>query len=350
MVGKLVSGLKWWLPLVLAVSAASLALGGSPTAGPGFMSRTACLKCHKGQAMKDTVHARLPVGTLRLDKLECEACHGPGEAHVVESGVKEKIVRRPAARVVKDLCLACHPKDRADLAAWKRDAHYQHPDLDCLTCHDIHSGKNVAQLVKGQNDLCLGCHQDIGAQFARPYRHPLGQGQLECADCHNVHGNDRMRGRPAARHAMCTKCHSEVKGPFMHEHKAVTDDEGCLNCHQPHGGAARKLLKQTDNQLCLVCHQDELVLNPITTGSDRRSRTTTEHSRLPVFQGRCATCHGTPFNPVVGVHTIAVPAHECALCHASIKGVDHTRFIAQGRCIDCHTDIHGSNHSRAFLD
>lgn len=348
MLGKTFSGSKWLFPILLVLAVAHLAVGESPTSAPGMMGKDTCLSCHTDY-MKDTVHARLNPKTPRIANLECEACHGPGEAHVSEGGAKDKI-RKPEPRRVKDLCAGCHPKDRSEMAAWKRDPHHQQPEMGCLSCHDFHFNKFPSLLKKPQKDLCLGCHQDIGAQFSRPFHHPLGEGQLECASCHEPHTNDRASGRPGRRNDLCVGCHSEVKGPFMWEHKAVTEDQGCLNCHTPHGGSSRKLLKQADNQMCLECHQSQLLVPSFIPGAGTGSRVTLEHSRLPNFQNRCVVCHGTPFNPMVGVHTTKVPAGECNLCHTSMKGVDHTRFVAQGRCVDCHTDIHGSNHSRAFLD
>jgi len=365
MLGKTFSGLKWVLPILLVLAVGHLAGGESPasapvlapTTAPGMMGKDVCLSCHTDK-MKETLHSRLHPKTPRIANLECEACHGPGEGHVTEGGAKDKI-RKPTPKIVKDLCAGCHPKDRSLMAAWNRDPHHTEPEISCVTCHDIHAAKLASQLVKPQKDPCLGCHPDVGAQFSRPFHHPLGEGQLECVSCHEPHTNDRFAGRPGKKNELCVKCHTEVKGPFTWEHKAVTDDQGCLNCHQPHGGTSRKLLKQSDNQMCLQCHQDQLFVPSIIPGAGGRSEVTIEHSRRPALQGKCAKCHGSPFSPLVGLHNKAVTPSECSLCHTEIKGrehttsgqgVDHTRFIAQGRCVDCHTDIHGSNHSRKFLD
>jgi len=314
-----------------------------------IMGKDTCLQCHPDQ-MKNTVHSRLHPKSPNLGKLECETCHGSGEAHVAAGGGQGSINAKPSPKVIKDACAACHPKDRSQIAAWNRDAHHQNTEMSCLSCHDIHDKKEFSQLRKTQVELCFSCHQDKKAEFARPFHHPVGEGKMECSDCHDPHTNDRRVGRPAGKNAICTKCHTEVKGPFMWEHKATTDEGGCLNCHQPHGGTSRKLLKMTENALCLQCHQEQLAMTSFIGGAGSKSRSTQEHSRMPALQGRCGTCHVAPIPAPVGNHTAKVSAGECSLCHTSIKGIDHTLNITRGRCVDCHTDIHGSNHSRAFLD
>lgn len=340
----------WAMLAVIALIVVLFGQSGMAAAPATNMGKESCAQCHKSHG-KDTVHARLNKATRGLDRLECETCHGNGEAHVTSGGKKDAITLHPKKDLVKSLCLTCHPSDKTETTHWKRDVHFGRAELDCLSCHNIHSNKHPAMLkVANKNELCLSCHQEAKAEFNRPYHHPIGEGQLECAECHDPHQTENTITSAGKKNATCLKCHSEVRGPFMWEHKAVTDDAGCLNCHQPHGATSRKLLKQTDNQLCLNCHLSELTLSSGIADTNRISRTTMEHSRLPALQNRCADCHGTPFTPMVGAHGTKVANTECRLCHTDIKGIDHTRYISEGRCVDCHTDIHGSNHNRAFLD
>ena len=341
----------WAVLAAIAVIVVLCSQNGMAAAPAANMGKESCAQCHESQG-KDTVHARLNKATRGLDRLECENCHGNGEAHVTGGGDKSKITRRPAAELVKNTCLTCHPINQTESAHWKRDVHFEQAKMDCLSCHDFHSNKNPSMLKNpSKNELCLSCHQETKAELSRPYHHPVGEGQLECIECHDVHKIENKMTRGADKNAICAKCHTEVRGPFMWEHKAVTDDAGCLNCHQAHGATSRKLLKQTDNQLCLSCHQADLTLAARISNPNRSTAASIEHSRLPAMQGRCATCHGTPFNPLVGpTHSVKVPNTDCRYCHADIKGIDHTKYLTEGRCVDCHTDIHGSNHNRAFLD
>lgn len=341
----------WTVLAAIAVIVVLFVQNGMAAAPAANMGKETCAQCHESQG-KDTVHARLNKATRGLDRLECESCHGNGEAHVTGAGQKDLITRKPKSELVKSLCLTCHPINKTESAHWKRDVHFGQAEMDCLSCHDIHSNKNPSMLkTASKNDLCISCHQEAKAEFNRPFHHPIGEGQLECAECHDPHRTENKIARAGGKNDICLKCHSEVRGPFMWEHKATTDDAGCLNCHQPHGGTSRKLLKQTDNQLCLGCHQSDLALSARISNPIRSTAASIEHSRLPALQNRCATCHGAPFSPIAGpTHSTKVSNTECRLCHADIKGIDHTRYLSEGRCVDCHTDIHGSNHNRAFLD
>ncbi len=80
-----------------------------------IMGKDTCLQCHPDQ-MKNTVHSRLHPKSPNLGKLECETCHGSGEAHVAAGGGKGSINAKPLPKVIKDACAACHPKDRSQLA------------------------------------------------------------------------------------------------------------------------------------------------------------------------------------------------------------------------------------------
>lgn len=312
------------------------------------IGRDMCLSCHEG-CLAGTIHGRLPKKTYERGKMECESCHGPGSAHAEAEGDTSLIRLRPTPEQVRKMCFACHPNDRSASGDWKRGVHAARADMDCLTCHDFHHAKNPSQLRKPVEEGCLECHPNVKADFARPYRHPLGEGGMTCVSCHDPHAERAGLAREGDRNAMCLACHSEVRGPFMWEHKALTEGKGCLNCHQAHGGSARKLLKQSDNALCLQCHQGVFAVGAVGTGF---SKATVEHSRMPAFQDRCGACHtlAPAFNPTAPGHYQKVPFNECANCHGDFKGIDHTKFLTRGRCVDCHTDIHGSNHNRGFLD
>ncbi|MBF0501830.1 MAG: hypothetical protein HQM09_16960 [Candidatus Riflebacteria bacterium] len=312
------------------------------------VGRDTCLGCHEG-IMSKSIHGQLSPKYPGLATLDCENCHTKMEPHASSSGASASVRVSPAT--MKTNCLVCHPQDKTLSAAWKSGAHYGLAEKDCTMCHTFHKNDQPAQLKTSQIELCQSCHEDVKAEFSRPYKHPLADGQVECSSCHDPHEVQHAAGKLLTKPTKCLDCHSEIRGPFMFAHKAITDQDSCMNCHNPHGGTARKLLKTTDNQLCLNCHQAELLLSSyLPNTGDQRSQARMEHSRIPQLQSQCKNCHIPLTNPVVGVHTSKVPMSECTLCHASIRGIDHTRYITSGRCIDCHTDIHGSNHNRAFLD
>jgi DmsE family decaheme c-type cytochrome len=93
----------------------------------------------------------------------------------------------------------------------------------------------------------------------------------------------------------CYTCHMEKRGPFVHNHRPVSDD--CTNCHMPHGTTADNLLKARPPMVCYQCHSG----------------------------------HGTP-----GVAGIAPAISTSAKANSNIEQ-------ARG-CLNCHTEIHGSNN------
>ncbi len=117
----------------------------------------------------------------------------------------------------------------------------------------MHSESSLASKV---DQLCSACHQDVQAQFARPFRHRLNEGALSCVDCHSPHGEAGawQTSRFAGNETACVRCHGEKRGPFPFEHAPVRM-EACSTCHEPHGSVnPRMLTRQNVGQLCLECH------------------------------------------------------------------------------------------------
>ena len=73
----------------------------APAAASPLMGKDTCLQCHP-ERMKNTVHSRLHPKSPNLGKLECETCHGSGEAHVAAGGGKGSINAKPEPKVIKD--------------------------------------------------------------------------------------------------------------------------------------------------------------------------------------------------------------------------------------------------------
>jgi DmsE family decaheme c-type cytochrome len=147
-----------------------------------------------------------------------------------------------------------------------------------------------------QAEVCFTCHKEQRAQFNKQSHHPAIEGKVACSDCHNVHGSagPKLMKRDSVVET-CYTCHMEKRGPFVHNHRPVSDD--CSNCHMPHGTTADNLLKARPPLVCYQCHSG----------------------------------HGTP-----GVAGVAPGVTSSPKANT---------FIEQGRgCLNCHTEIHGSNN------
>jgi DmsE family decaheme c-type cytochrome len=306
------------LILVLAAAAARDARAGG-AAAPGTAPPTpayspqgadTCLGCHASNptvmAIFRTKHARPgdPRGPFGHGGLQCEACHGPGGAHVDAMGDTTKIIAfgpksHSSVQQQNENCLGCHRSNAAH--DWASSAHAA-SDVACTSCHRLHAAKDPVQTAAGQIEVCAGCHQAEHADLDKLSRHPLREGKMACTSCHSPHGSTA----PAqlVRNTVnetCTSCHAEYRGPFLWEHQPVTED--CTNCHDPHGSAQPALLKMRPPFLCQTCHE--------------------------------GAGHPSIVNTPQGLAGGGAPS----------------AFLLAGGCINCHSQIHGSNHpsGRAFM-
>lgn len=259
-----------------------------PAAKNEYVTSATCASCHEDLARKFTrsPHQVLETSASKGWKEQsCESCHGPGQAHV-DAGDGSKIVvfqGRPA-REINQNCLSCHA--RAATHAGGGNSLHGKNQLGCTDCHSIHQPKEAAHLLAGQPDqLCISCHRETQAAFAKPFRHRLKEGAIRCIDCHEPHGgmNPRQMKVAVGNEAACVKCHSDKRGPFAFEHAAMRL-EGCMGCHEPHGSANPKiLLRHRQHLLCLECHS--------TSPGILASQPPAFHDlRSPRFQN-CTTCH-----------------------------------------------------------
>lgn len=153
-----------------------------------------CGACHTTGYSNGGNQDNLPgiMGSWNEAGVRCEACHGPGSLHADNPKGIHMLVNTDSS-----LCRQCHEYvPTADLEV--KNGFIQHSDqygdlsqskhqvLDCLTCHDPHSG--VVQLavagVQTTNLQCQDCHWQE-AQFQNNPRHVAVQ--IGCTDCHMPH-------------------------------------------------------------------------------------------------------------------------------------------------------------------
>jgi DmsE family decaheme c-type cytochrome len=297
-----------------AVPAASAA-GSKPQE---FAGNEKCKTCHPGewkQFYKNPHFKSLASGKETPERTGCEGCHGPAKAHILAGGGKTTIPRAFTLMNPQQIirtCLTCHAKD-FNRASIRRSEHTQH-NVACTECHSSHhpvTDKNL--LVKNQPELCYQCHADVRAMFNMPSKHRVNEGLMKCTDCHNAHGGftpsfgmgqtSKMLHMGSSGEQPCLNCHVDKKGPFQFEHE-VSQTDGCIACHKPHGSTTGALLiRNTVGQLCLECH----------TGTGNFAA----NNRKGITVPDSAT------------HSMIDPAYQ--------------------RCTGCHVRIHGSNAHYRFL-
>jgi DmsE family decaheme c-type cytochrome len=264
-----------------------------------------CLLCHSAQpaaiAIFDTKHAvptdpRSPFGE---GQLQCEACHGPGGAHI--SPVRRGEPRIPLIRFSADsitpvsdqnaMCLGCHDGDSG--FGWHGGPHDGN-QVACADCHTVHSGRDAVLSTATQPEVCHQCHQTVRTESIKPYSHPLQAGKLSCTACHSPHGATvELQLVRQTVNDTCYQCHAEKRGPFLWEHAPAAED--CSLCHAPHGSNYPAMLTQRAPFLCQSCHSQA------------------GHPSLAYGPDGLAT--GTP-----------------------------SVYLLGQSCMNCHSQVHGSNH------
>ncbi len=258
-----------------------------------------------GSAVCQTCHASL-AGRFQhawhaQQGVRCEDCHGGGSLHVQGRGDVSKIVsfRRLPPKSANAVCLRCHAQG-SQTRHWITGAHAAN-GVRCIDCHSIHTAAPARPGMIGEtleagytasaasispdaraafasrsrmNDTCLRCHPQQRAQLNLPYHHPLREAKITCVDCHDPHGGAAGNNlRRANVNQLCLSCHAQYRGPFAYQHPPV--NENCLICHQPHGSQNTNLLRLSEPALCLQCH----------TGHHNGAN-------LPLVD-RCTDCHGS---------------------------------------------------------
>lgn len=264
-----------------------------PTNPSLYVGAETCKTCHEDMPTKgffksyeDSPHYVTTLDTKKGPEWHgCEACHGPGKAHVDGGGDKAKIFtfKNASAKEISDRCLGCHTYGE-EHSNYARSAHLQN-NVSCVDCHSPHRPKETEHLMKEKTpQLCYGCHLETKQQFNRPFHHRVNEGLVQCSDCHNPHGGflTRQLRATSSQDTVCFKCHSDKAGPFVFEHHAVKI-EGCASCHTPHGSSNPRLLKRSQvNLLCLECHAFTTDAGP--------SAIPTFHNQAQKYQA-CTMCH-----------------------------------------------------------
>lgn len=225
-----------------------------------YVSSATCASCHEDQVTKFATNPH-QILNMKEDKgwkdRACEACHGPGQAHV-DAGDGSHIVLLKSSSTnaeINKTCLSCHA-DSNTQAGGPTSLHRKE-NMGCMECHSIHESKQKQYLLAGSMDqVCESCHKEIWGEFFKPFHHRLNEGAIHCVDCHQPHSGmmPKMAKLSFGNESPCVKCHSDKRGPFAFEHP-VMRLEGCMACHEPHGSINSKMLIRNQlSLLCLECH------------------------------------------------------------------------------------------------
>lgn len=304
-------------PEVAAPTPASAPALPPAAAEPGearYVGEAICANCHDSEngLFGHTQHAKAfrenPHNAT--EEAVCEACHGPGSLHAMDTHDKRKIIGfsrewgTPTA-TQNAQCLNCHSGGQR--IHWPDSIHAVNR-LACSDCHNPMERFSTTGLLKKPSitEVCLTCHQQQRAEFRKRSHMPVLEGKMSCEDCHNPHGSSTKTLLKAdSINELCYTCHAEKRGPFIWEHAPV--QENCMNCHSPHGSNQDKLLVQARPMLCQQCHSGQ----------------------------------GGMGHQFFGANTLATNMSDLSVTAANLTAGSR-RTIGRS-CQNCHSQIHGSN-------
>ena len=205
-----------------------------------------CADCHSTAVTKsydaggdafDTRYKEIAVG--------CEACHGPGSAHVAWAQAK-------GADAAKGLTVRLDERhgvtwaiDPATGTAGRSRERASEREIEvCAQCH-----ARRAQIAEGYRAGASFLDHYLPSLLVEPLYHADGQQRDEvfiwgswlqsrmhrrgvtCSDCHDPH-TQKLR---AEGNAVCGQCHAPGKydAPSHHHHNAGSAGAQCANCHMP---------------------------------------------------------------------------------------------------------------------
>jgi predicted CXXCH cytochrome family protein len=208
-----------------------------------------CMACHNGNIQvlaEDSAEGGLAghrFPTRLPEGIDCQRCHGPGQAHIaaVSQGLPAERVRNAIVNPARlkperqlEVCMQCHLEttslrlpaallrygrgvfsyrpgepladyalhfDRTPTSHERKEGPEEAPEfvsaayrlrqsacylksngtLTCTTCHNPHEPSAAPAALRRNNDVCLRCHKSAVEQLTVSRRHPESQ---DCAGCH----------------------------------------------------------------------------------------------------------------------------------------------------------------------
>ncbi len=207
-----------------------------------------CAECHSTNLRKgyDPVARRYDTTFSGVD-VNCEACHGPGSAHVAWAKGESKGTNGMLGLTVRfrDRVNAGWTMDAATGIARRGGPDATHAEVEtCALCHarrgllkeghvpgrPIGETHRVAWLDEGLYHAD-GQIQDEVYEYGSFRQSRMYGAGVTCSDCHEPHGG-RLR---AQGNTLCAQCHMPEKfdTPDHHHHALNSPGAACVSCHMP---------------------------------------------------------------------------------------------------------------------
>jgi predicted CXXCH cytochrome family protein len=224
-----------------------------------------CVQCHSvgGRPQHNEASDRFATEAIELG-IACEACHGPGEAHVSRhqnpaqrylsrwsEEPDESIVnpRRLSAERSSEICGQCHayfvPRDEegwwlSGFAELYRPGQPLEPSrllLDPGRVQPALIDADFESIFWPDGTIRIGGREYNALAVSACHERGHGEKKLGCLSCHSMHASepDDQLSEAGTGDAACASCHEAIaRAPGAHTHHAP-DSPGsrCYGCHMP---------------------------------------------------------------------------------------------------------------------
>jgi predicted CXXCH cytochrome family protein len=209
-----------------------------------------CAECHStGLEKKYDVAQNAYATRWQQINVGCQACHGPGSAHIAwaDAYAKEKKGSAPAAgamglqvdlkagenRVQIETCARCHARRSVIAPNYEYGKRFMDTHLPALLAEGLYHAD--------------GQIRDEVYEYGSFLQSKMAQKGLRCSDCHDAHSGQLK----AEGNALCTSCHNaqapaaragidtaglkklDYDSPAHHFHAQGKPGSGCVECHAP---------------------------------------------------------------------------------------------------------------------
>jgi predicted CXXCH cytochrome family protein len=281
-------------------------------------------EAHRGVAIERSrcTNCHLPHQAHR-DKLLRAAEHTPFKARACELCHRDRAAL--IGPIYAPLCADCHRDKAAAAVSASSTVHPPFRDSDCSSCHRSHNAETANVLREPEGSLCLGCHRKMRkAMLIAPVSAHSAVRTGNCGSCHDPHfsANPTLLRKPQSE--LCPSCHAALLqspggGPWVVGHKPVEEGK-CRLCHRSHTSTTAKLLKAPPPQSCRPCHG--AFFAAIEAGD-------VKSLHKPVGEGACAVCHDLHGGALPKLLKDGAFSAVCRGCHPNPATAHHAFTVAE---------------------